>query len=88
MRHASLGNDPIPVPADYDNDGAMNVAIAYDEPLGVFPSVAALEWRVRNQPWKWCGLKDDVPVPGDYNGDGAADFAAYSESSRHAGSSV
>ena len=23
------GDDPIPVPADYDNDGAMNVAIAY-----------------------------------------------------------
>ena len=27
VRHAPLGNDAIPVPADYDNDGAMNVAI-------------------------------------------------------------
>ena len=46
----------------------------------MFPSEAALEWRVLNQPWTFCGNKADVPVPGDYDGDGAADFAAYSVS--------
>ena len=57
-----------PVPADYNRDGVVDVAV-YRPSTGM--------WFVRNQFAVQFGDPADIPVPADYNGDGRADIAVY-----------
>lgn len=64
-----------PVPADYDGDGAADLAV-YHQPSGrwyVFsPSLnTIIAWGFQ---WGFAGVET---VPADYDGDGAADLAVY-----------
>ncbi len=63
----------VPVPADYDGDGHVDVAI--------FRPSTSTWWIISSktkQPYgiQW-GLPGDVPVPADYDGDGKADIAIF-----------
>ena len=58
-----LGTD-VPVPADFDGDGAADLAVYRPEVGG---------WYVFGMETQFIGLSIDVPVPADYDGDGAAE---------------
>jgi hypothetical protein len=58
----------VPVPADYDGDGAADRAVFRPEFGG---------WYVQGQDPVFLGLAGDVPVPADYDGDGDDDRAVY-----------
>ncbi len=58
----------VPVPADYNGDGAVDVAVFR-------PSTGT--WYARGQFAVQFGDPGDVPVPRDYNGDGTMDVAVY-----------
>ena len=58
----------MPVPADYNGDRRMDVAV-YRPATGY--------WFVRNQAAVQFGDPGDKPVPHDYNGDGVMDVAVY-----------
>ena len=68
------GADCIPVPGDYDGDGAVDIAINH---------VPTNQWFVRGVgnlgQYGWGGL-DSFPIPGDFNGDGAIERAFYRHS--------
>ena len=56
------------MPADYDGDGKMDLAI-YRPSTG--------QWFVRSQFAVPLATAGDVAVPADYNGDGVTDVAVY-----------
>jgi hypothetical protein len=58
----------IPVPADYDGDGRVDMA--------VFRPSEGL-WIVNGGPVVRLGGAGDIPVPADYNGDGRVDMAVF-----------
>jgi len=58
----------IPVPADYDGDGRVDMA--------VFRPSEGL-WIVNGGPVVRLGAAGDIPVPADYNGDGRVDMAVF-----------
>ena len=58
----------IPVPADYDGDGAVDMALFR-------PSTGT--WFVDDQFEVDFGEPDDLPVPADYDGDGLVDVAVF-----------
>jgi hypothetical protein len=65
------------VPADYDGDGATDVAV-YRNATGewfVAYSSGGLGYTGWGAPWL-----GDIPVPGDYDGDSIADVAVYRRS--------
>ena len=58
----------VPVPADYDGDGRMDIAV-FRPSAGV--------WFVRGQSTIQWGGPSAIPVPADYDGDGRVDIAVY-----------
>lgn len=58
----------LPVPADYDGDGSIDLAV-FRQSSG--------SWHIRGGATVTFGRRGDIPVPADYNGDGAADIAVY-----------
>jgi putative transposon-encoded protein len=61
-------NGDIPVPADYNGDGAAEIAIFR-------PSTSL--WAVKGGAYQGFGKSGDIPVPADYNGDGKTDIAIF-----------
>jgi hypothetical protein len=58
----------IPVPADYDGDGAAELAFFR-------PSTG--RWHISGRESVKFGEPGDIPVPGDYDGDGRTDLAVF-----------
>ncbi len=58
----------IPVPADYNGDGRVDMAV-FRPSEGV--------WIVHGGPVVRLGAAGDIPVPADYNGDGRVDMAVF-----------
>jgi hypothetical protein len=76
-----------PVPADYDADGLLDIAVFSQQDLtwyilqggSGFKTAFSVKWGAANAPpsvafW-W--IFSDIPVPGDYDGDGKIDLAVY-----------
>jgi len=63
----------IPVPADYDGDGIVDVAVYNAN--GLWSIVRSSDGV--NILIGWSGAAGDIPVPADYDGDGKADLAVY-----------
>jgi len=67
----------IPVPADYDGDGIVDVAVYNAN--GLWSIVRSSDGV--NTLIGWSGAAGDIPVPADYDGDGKADLAVYNTAS-------
>jgi hypothetical protein len=71
----------IPVGADYDGDGKVDLAI--HRPLaGTWYILTSGSNYSSGAGYAW-GASTDVPVPGDFDGDGRADIAVFRASSGH-----
>jgi hypothetical protein len=64
----------VPVPADYDGDGATDAAV-WRPSTGEWFVLLSASGGV-SQVTQW-GAPTDVPLPGDYDADGEDDFAVY-----------
>lgn len=64
-----------PLPADYDGDGAADLAV-YDPSSGCWYVFSPAQNSILAWGFQW-GMADAVPKTGDYDGDGAADLAVY-----------
>ncbi|CAN5887620.1 hypothetical protein BH23PLA1_BH23PLA1_15470 [soil metagenome] len=72
VRIASSGRADLPVPADYNGNGRVDLATFQPETAGFFVRGASASNRVSTS-----GLLTDIPLPGDFDGDGQADFALF-----------
>ena len=62
-----------PVPADYDGDGVLDVAV-FRPSTGVWYVRRSSDNEVQSFQW---GIAEDVPTTGDFDGDGKFDFAVF-----------
>jgi len=63
-----------PVPADYDGDGTIDLAVFRPSDGRWHISFTGQNGKVNV---KQFGMVDDLPTPGDYDGDGKADLAVF-----------
>lgn len=71
-----LGNSTfVPTPADFDGDGAVDLAV-YDSGTASF-TIRYWATGYRTGVTKTLGNVGDTPVPADYDGDGKADLAVF-----------
>ncbi len=75
--HPTGGLPDVPVPADYDGDGRMDLGV-WRPDTGEWWVLTASNDYDQNSPivFRW-GKLGDVPVQADYDGDGRADFAVF-----------
>ncbi len=64
--------DCIPIPGDYDGDGATDLAV-----VDLTRSDGMAKWYLDGSGVFIYGLQEWIPVPGDYNGDGVTDAAFF-----------
>jgi len=67
----------MPVMADYDGDGKVDIAVYNAN--GLWSIVRSSDGG--NTLIGWSGAPGDIPVPADYDGDGKADLAVYNTAS-------
>jgi len=69
----------VPVPADYDGDGAADLAVwrAQNGTWYILPSSEGFATSAARSIQWGAGRVKDVPAPGDYDGDGASDLAVW-----------
>lgn len=77
VQHGRRGD--IPVPADYDGDGAAEITIWRPSNGNWYISTENRSWSVRgNTAWiRQHGTRGDIPVPANYDGDTAIEIAVY-----------
>ncbi len=64
--------DCIPIPGDYDGDGATDLAV-----VDLTRSDGMAKWYLDGSGVFIYGLQEWIPVPGDYDGDGVSDAAFF-----------
>lgn len=80
IQRVALGKEgDIPVPADYDGDGIVDVAV-YDSRTSLWTIRHSSDGDINEVVFG--GRTEDIPVPADYDGDGRADLA-YRRPSEH-----
>lgn len=84
--------DDVPVPADYDGDGRVDIAVwdtggTTASDLGTWYILQAGSGYTKAFSVKWgdAGTADDYPVPRDYDGDGRVDLAVWDFAGTDAG---
>ena len=65
-------SEAVPVPGDYDGDGAADIAVFHRETGNWYLLCSTAGIRIEE--WGWSAT---APVPADYNGDGVADILVY-----------
>ena len=76
IQWGTAGLNDVPVPADYDGDGATDVAVWRPRTGTWFVKTSSSGFR-QSFTVHWGGESADLPVAGDWDGDGRADLGIY-----------